>query len=64
MLPSILEGLYSRIGATDTFGSFGLVEGEIEKLTEVAFQAYGRDVVCHPKLATRDDVMEIARECL
>lgn len=64
-LPDLLTDLFGRIiGQKLTMADFGLTEDKIEAVADMALTNYAGDISRHPKIATRDDLIAIIRECL
>jgi alcohol dehydrogenase class IV len=64
-LPKILKELFSEIiGEKLTMASYGLTEDKIEAVADMALSSYSGDVSRHPRVASRDDLIEIIRRCL
>lgn len=64
-LPDMLEELFDRIiGEHLTMSSYGLTADMVEKMAELALTNYNGDVTRHPKVATKEELMEIINKCL
>ncbi len=64
-LPDLLDDLFSRIiGQRLTMADFGLKENQIEAVAHMALHNYSGDISRHPRIASRDDLIAIIRECL
>ncbi|MCR5067135.1 MAG: iron-containing alcohol dehydrogenase [Erysipelotrichaceae bacterium] len=64
-LPKILKELFSEIiGEKLTMASYGLTEDKIEEVADMALSSYAGDVSRHPRVANREDLIEIIHRCL
>ncbi|WP_026487295.1 iron-containing alcohol dehydrogenase [Caldanaerobius polysaccharolyticus] len=63
-LPLILENLFKEIGADVTFGGYGLKEDEIEGFADTVYTSFQLDLKGHPKVATREDIIYLIRQCM
>lgn len=64
-LPGILEALFGRlIGSRLTMADYGLTEEKVEAVADMALANYAGDISRHPRIADRDDLIRIIRNCL
>ena len=64
-LPGILKELFAQIiGEKLTMASYGLSEDKVEAVADMALTSYGGDVARHPRVADREELIEIIRKCL
>jgi len=62
--PEMLRSLYDRVGLTQTFGSLGLTDTEVETLADIAYRNYGSELTCSVKEPSRDEVVQLIRASL
>lgn len=63
-LPGILEQLFSTLGLTDTFQSYGLLPDQIDEFARTVWTSFNQDLACHPKkVNSQKDVADIVRMC-
>ena len=64
-LPGILEDLFGRLlGGRLTMADFGLTADKVEAVADMALSNYAGDISRHPKVANRDDLLQIINKCL
>jgi len=64
-LPQILNDLFAKIiGAPLTMRDYGLTEDKIESVADLALTNFNGDVNRHPKVATKEDIIEIIKKCM
>lgn len=64
-LPILLEELFHEIiGEPLTMRSYGLKDHQIEQVAELALSNYKGDVTRHPKVADKEQLIAIIKECL
>jgi alcohol dehydrogenase class IV len=63
-LPGILEKLFTTLGVTDTFRSYGLQEHQIDDFAQTVWTSFNQDLACHPKkINSKEEVADIVRMC-
>lgn len=63
-LPTILKELYQDIHVDVSFGSYGLVEDQIEELVDMSYTAFIQDINGHPKPVRREDIVMLVKQCM
>lgn len=64
-LPDILTDLFSRIiGQRLTMADFGLTPDKIEAVADMALNNYSGDISRHPRIANREDLIAIIKQCM
>lgn len=64
-LPNILDELFRHMtGEPVTMTSYGLKEEQIEAVADMALTNFYGDISRHPRVASREDLIEIIRTCL
>ena len=64
-LPDILDNLFAKMmDKKVTMKSYGLTEDKIEKVADLALTNFNGDVSRHPKLASKEDLIEIITKCM
>jgi alcohol dehydrogenase class IV len=63
-LPSILRTLYDDLEVNVSFSKYGLQVSQIETLTDLVFNGFYQDILCHPRQATREDILFLVKECM
>ena len=64
-LPEILENLFSKIiGQKLTMADYGLTKDKVEAVADMALTNYNGDVSRHPRLANKQDLIELINSCL
>ena len=64
-LPIILETLFEDIlGRKLTMADYGLTVKKVEAVADLALQNFGSDLSRHPKVPSRDDLIQIINNCL
>ena len=63
-LPKILHDLYQDIDVNVSFSGYGLTEDNIEELVDMSYTAFIQDINGHPKPVTREDVVQIVKNCM
>ena len=59
-----VQTIMNDIGLRVRLSDFGMVESDIDKVTNIAFTGYYFDIKCHPLKVNESDVKEIYRTCL
>ncbi len=62
--PELVEQLIDDIGLSVRFSDFGLTEGDIDKVTQIALTGYYFDIQCHPRSVSAEDIKTLYRKCL
>jgi alcohol dehydrogenase class IV len=63
-LPDILQKLFTTLGVTDTFRSYGLRPEQIEAFAQTVWTSFNQDLACHPKkINSKEEVADIVRMC-
>jgi alcohol dehydrogenase class IV len=63
-LPDILKKLFSQLGVTDTFRSYGLHPEQIDDFAQTVWTSFNQDLACHPKqINSKEEVADIVRMC-
>jgi alcohol dehydrogenase class IV len=63
-LPDILKKLFSQLGVTDTFRSYGLRPEQIDDFAQTVWTSFNQDLACHPKqINSKEEVADIVRMC-
>jgi alcohol dehydrogenase class IV len=60
----VVKRLFNDIDCKVKFNDFGLREDDIEKVTNIALNAYFMDINNHPKQVKKEDIVRIYRECI
>lgn len=64
-LPEILEKLFKEIIGQDlSMKDYGINEDNIDKVADMALTNYNGDISRHPKIATREDLIQIIKNSL
>jgi alcohol dehydrogenase class IV len=63
-LPLVMENLFSEIGADVTFGGYGLKEDQVEILADTVYTSFQLDLKGHPKVANKEDIINLIRKCM
>lgn len=64
-LPNILSSLFTEIiGSKVSMKDYGLTEDKIEDVANMALTNYNGDISRHPKVATKEDLIEIIKSAL
>lgn len=64
-LPNILSNLFEEIiGSKMSMKDYGLTEDKIEDVANMALTNYSGDISRHPKVATKEDLIEIIKSAL
>ena len=63
-MPGILRALYADLGVDVSFSKYGLKASQVETLTDLVFNGFYQDILCHPKKATRADILFLVKECM
>ena len=64
-LPKILNDLFTKIiGSKLTMKDYGLTEDRIEYVADLALTNFNGDVNRHPKIATKEGIIEIIKKCM
>jgi alcohol dehydrogenase class IV len=63
-LPEILKRLFTTLGVTDTFRSYGLRVEQIDDFAQTVWTSFNQDLACHPKkINSKEEVADIIRMC-
>lgn len=63
-LPVILEQLFTTLGVTDTFCSYGLRPEQVDEFAHTVWTSFNQDLACHPKpINNQEEVAAIVRMC-
>jgi alcohol dehydrogenase class IV len=63
-LPEIVSTLFTTLGVTDTFSSYGLKVEQIEHFAQTVWTSFNQDLACHPKqVNSQQEVAEIIKMC-
>ena len=64
-LPGILEDLFAQLlGTRLTMADFGLTADKVDAVADMALANYAGDISRHPRIANRQDLLDIIRKCL
>jgi len=64
MSAKLVQRLLKDTDSEVTFSDFGLKEGDIDKVTDIALKAYFIDIGNHPRDVTKEDIQKLYRECM
>jgi alcohol dehydrogenase class IV len=60
----LVERLFRDTGTTVRYSDFGMREKDVDKATHIALTGYGGDIKIHPRIATKEEVKQLYRDCL
>lgn len=63
-LPELLDKLFKSLGVVVTFGDYGLKEAEVERFVNLVYDSYSGNLESHIKVPTKQDLLNIVRQCL
>lgn len=63
-LPDIVSTLFTTLGVTETFSSYGLKIEQIDAFAQTVWTSFNQDLACHPKpINNHQEVAEIIKMC-
>ena len=60
----LINRFFGYVGCRVKYSDYGMKESDIDKAVDVAFKGYGDNITNFPRIATRDEVKTLYRQCL